>query len=52
MHDKGDDDRQEEPIVLYFWSTPNGFKISIMLEELSVPYRVQFIDIGKGEQFA
>jgi GSH-dependent disulfide-bond oxidoreductase len=46
------DEGQEEPIVLYFWSTPNGFKISIMLEELGVPYRVEFIDIGKGEQFA
>ena len=48
MHDDG----QEEPITLYFWSTPNGFKISIMLEELGAPYRVEFIDIGKGEQFA
>jgi GST-like protein len=43
---------QEEPITLYFWSTPNGFKISIMLEELGVPYRVEFIDINAGEQFA
>jgi GSH-dependent disulfide-bond oxidoreductase len=48
MHDEG----QEEPISLYFWSTPNGFKISIMLEELGADYRTEFIDIGKGEQFA
>jgi GST-like protein len=48
MHDEG----QDEPIALYFWSTPNGFKISIMLEEIGIPYRVEFIDIGKGEQFS
>ncbi len=48
MHDEA----QEEPITLYFWPTPNGLKISIMLEELGAPYRVEFIDIGKGEQFA
>jgi GST-like protein len=47
-----EDDQQDEPIVLYFWATPNGYKISIMLEELGVPYTVRFIDINKGEQFA
>jgi len=41
-----------KPIVLYYWPTPNGHKISIMLEELGVAYRVQPVDIGKGEQFA
>lgn len=46
------DDGQEEEIVFYFWSTPNGYKIAIMLEELGAPYRVQFIDLSKGEQFA
>lgn len=39
-------------IDLYTWSTPNGRKVSIMLEELGVPYAVHPIDIGKGEQFA
>jgi GST-like protein len=39
-------------IDLYYWPTPNGWKISIMLEELGVPYEVKYINIGKGEQFA
>lgn len=38
-------------IELYTWSTPNGRKISIMLEELGLRYNVHPIDIGKGEQF-
>ena len=38
-------------IELYTWSTPNGRKVSIMLEECSLPYRVHKIDIGKGDQF-
>ena len=40
------------PIELYYWPTPNGWKISIMLEELGVPYEVKYINIGRGEQFA
>ncbi len=39
-------------IDLYTWSTPNGRKASIMLEELGLPYAVHPIDIGKGQQFA
>ena len=38
-------------IDLYTWSTPNGRKVSIMLEELGLPYRVFPVDISKGEQF-
>ena len=38
-------------IDLYTWPTPNGRKISILLEELKVPYQVHPIDIGKKEQF-
>lgn len=37
---------------LYTWKTPNGLKVSIMLEEVGLPYRVHPIDITKGEQFA
>jgi GSH-dependent disulfide-bond oxidoreductase len=32
--------------------TPNGWKISIMLEECGLPYRVRWVNLGKGEQFA
>jgi len=39
-------------IDLYTWSTPNGRKVSIMLEECALRYRVHPINIGKGEQFA
>ena len=38
-------------IDLYTWSTPNGRKASIMLEEVGLPYTVHAIDIGKGDQF-
>lgn len=38
-------------INLYTWSTPNGRKASIALEELELPYEVHPIDIGKDEQF-
>jgi len=39
-------------IDLYYWTTPNGHKISIFLEEAGLPYRVHGINIGKNEQFA
>ena len=38
-------------IDLYYWPTPNGWKISIALEEMEVPYRVIPVNIGRGEQF-
>lgn len=43
----------QEPalIKLYFWPTPNGYKISILLEELGLPYEIKAVHIGKGEQF-
>ncbi|MBX3520636.1 MAG: glutathione S-transferase N-terminal domain-containing protein [Xanthobacteraceae bacterium] len=39
-------------IDLYSWTTPNGRKVSIALEEMGLPYTVHPIDIGKDEQFA
>lgn len=39
-------------IDLYYWPTPNGWKISIMLEECRLPYTLRPVNIGKGEQFA
>jgi GST-like protein len=39
-------------IDLYTWTTPNGRKVSIALEELGLPYTVHPVDIGKDEQFA
>lgn len=39
-------------IKLYYWPTPNGWKITLALEEMGLPYQVKLVDIGKGEQFA
>ena len=38
-------------IDLYYWPTPNGWKISIALEEMELPYRTLPVNIGRGEQF-
>lgn len=40
-----------QPIELYFWPTPNGWKISIALEEMGLPYVLKPVAIGEGEQF-
>lgn len=39
-------------IDLYYWTTPNGHKVTMLLEEMGLPYRIVPINIGKGEQFA
>src|SRR5665213_2520349 len=44
--------RTPNVIDLYTWTTPNGRKASIMLEEVGLPYTVHPIDISKDEQFA
>jgi GST-like protein len=38
-------------IDLHYWPTPNGWKVSIMLEETGLPYRMVPVNIGRGEQF-
>ena len=38
-------------IDFYFWTTPNGYKVLMFLEELDIPYRIIPINISKGEQF-
>ena len=41
-----------QPIDLYYWPTPNGWKISIALEEMGLPYTTHLVNIGAGDQFA
>jgi GSH-dependent disulfide-bond oxidoreductase len=41
----------QHPIDLYYWPTPNGWKISIMLEECGLPYTVHSVNISAGDQF-
>jgi GSH-dependent disulfide-bond oxidoreductase len=41
-----------QPIELYFWPTPNGWKIAIALEEMALPYVLKPVNIGRGEQFS
>src|SRR5207253_8264937 len=41
----------KKPIDLYYWPTPNGWKITIMLEECGLAYRIIPINIARGDQF-
>ena len=38
-------------IDLYYWPTPNGHKVTLMLEETGLPYRIEPVNIGAGDQF-
>ena len=38
-------------IKLHYWPTPNGKKVTILLEELGTPYRIVPVNIGRGDQF-
>src|SRR5688500_17026628 len=38
-------------IDVYYWTTPNGHKVTMFLEETKTPYRIVPINIGRGEQF-
>ncbi|WP_204115478.1 glutathione S-transferase N-terminal domain-containing protein [Shimia biformata] len=40
-----------QPIELFFWPTPNGWKVSIALEEMGLPYTTHLVNIGAGDQF-
>ncbi|HEY9652676.1 MAG TPA: thiol:disulfide oxidoreductase, partial [Coleofasciculaceae cyanobacterium] len=40
-----------QPIDFYYWPTPNGWKVSIMLEEVELPYNVIPVNIAAGDQF-
>ena len=42
---------EPKPIKLYYWPTPNGVKVTILLEELELPYEVVPVDITRGDQF-
>ena len=40
------------PIDLHFWPTPNGWKITIMLEECGLPYEIKYVNLREKEQFS
>lgn len=40
-----------KPVELHYWPTPNGWKVSVMLEECGLPYEAKPVNIGRGEQF-
>lgn len=42
---------QNEPIQVYTWTTPNGYKIHIACEEMGLAWKPIAVDIGKGDQF-
>ena len=39
-------------IDLHYWPTPNGKKVTILLEELGMPYKIVPVNIGRGDQFS
>lgn len=41
----------KKPLDLYYWPTPNGWKVSIALEEMRLPYRTVAVNINRGDQF-
>jgi GST-like protein len=45
-------DTNPAPIELFYWPTPNGWKITILLEECGLPYTIRYVNINKGDQFA
>lgn len=51
MADAGRRAKPSVAIELYYWPTPNGWKITIMLEECGLAYEVRYVDIARGDQF-
>src|SRR3984957_1628943 len=43
--------KEHAMIDLYYWTTPNGHKITMFLEEAGLPYKIVPINISKGDQF-
>ncbi|HCY55150.1 MAG TPA: glutathione S-transferase, partial [Oceanicaulis sp.] len=41
----------QSPIEVFYWPTPNGWKVTIALEEMGLPYVIRPVNIGTGEQF-
>jgi GST-like protein len=44
-------DLDDKEIDVHYWPTPNGHKVTIMLEECGLPYKLIPVNIGKGDQF-
>lgn len=44
-------DSNQRPIELHYWPTPNGHKITMMLEECGLPYDISYVNILTGDQF-
>jgi GST-like protein len=45
-------DKENSMIDLYYWPTPNGWKVTIMLEECGLPYTIKPVNIGRGDQLS
>jgi len=43
--------RSDAMLELFYWPTPNGKKVTVLLEELGVPYTIKATNIGRGDQF-
>src|SRR5271154_1052413 len=45
-------EKEKTMIDLYYWPTPNGWKVTIMLEECGLPYTIKPVNIGRGDQLS
>jgi GST-like protein len=51
MSDAAQPTEHDDMYDVHYWPTPNGKKVTILLEELELPYHVVPVDIGRGDQF-